>query len=151
MLTIETTAEACAREVMETVPLVMRFIRSEIRRNSGLSVPQFRVLNLLRRCPASSLSNVADHLGVTLPTASVMMERLVRRGLVDRAEDPDERRRVVLTLTDSGKEHLQATFEANRRAVAETLAHMSPSELKKITEGARLLKSAFSQEQRNDN
>jgi hypothetical protein len=49
------TPELCAQEVMETVPLVMRFIRKEMRsrRAPSLSVPQLRVLTFLStwECP----------------------------------------------------------------------------------------------------
>ena len=60
------TPELCAREVMETVPLVMRFIRMEMRsrRAPSLSVPQFRVLTFLSHKPGAPLSSVAEHLGV---------------------------------------------------------------------------------------
>jgi hypothetical protein len=59
------TPDLCAREVMETVPLVMRFIRTEMRsrRAPSLSVPQFRVLTFLSRRPGAPLSSVAEHLG----------------------------------------------------------------------------------------
>src|SRR5262245_66456418 len=103
------TPELCAREVMETVPLVMRFIRMEMRsrRAPSLSVPQFRVLTFLSRRPGAPLSGVAEHLGVTRSTASAIIERLVRRRLVSRTAHPQERRCVVLTLTPTGAQHLQ--------------------------------------------
>ena len=97
------TPELCAREVMETVPLVMRFIRKEMRsrRAPSLSVPQFHVLTFLSCEPGAPLSSVAEHLGVTRSTASAIVDRLVRRKLVSRTAHPQERRCVVLTLTSS--------------------------------------------------
>src|SRR5215510_2417726 len=104
-----TPVRQCAGEIMETVPAVMRFLRTEMRHHGTpfLSVPQFRVLVFLYRHPGASLSSVAEHLGVTCPTASVLVDRLVRRGLVDRTTYPQERRRVALTLTATGARHLQ--------------------------------------------
>jgi hypothetical protein len=62
------TSNQCAREVMETVPLVMRFIHTEMRSRRAplLSVPQFRVLTFLSGRPGAPLSSVAEHLGVAL-------------------------------------------------------------------------------------
>jgi MarR family len=76
--------DGCGREVMETVPSVMRFICMEMRsrRAPMFSVPQFRVLTFLNCRPGAPLSSVAAHLGVTRSTASAMVDRLVRRVLV---------------------------------------------------------------------
>ena len=53
---------------MEVVPLVMRHIRTGMRthRMRGLSVPQFRTLIFLNRNEGACLSQVAEHVGVTL-------------------------------------------------------------------------------------
>jgi len=64
-----------------------------------LSVPQVRTMIYLKHHRGASLAALAEHLGNSSPTASALVERLVRRGLVHRAPDPRERRRVVLELT----------------------------------------------------
>jgi len=138
----------CAIEVMETVPLIMRFIRSQMRRQGALnlSVPQFRSLTFLNRHPGASLSDLAEHLGVTRPTASATVERLVQRGLINRADDPTERRRVALTLTANGEEHLQQARELARSSVASVLAELSEAKLIEISQGLALLGEAFKEE-----
>jgi DNA-binding MarR family transcriptional regulator len=139
------TAESCARDVMETIPLVMRFLRAEIRsrRAPSLSVPQFRVLAFLRREPGASLSHVAEHLGVARSTASAVVDRLVRRNLVRRAEHPQERRSVVLSLTTTGARQFAQARNAACATVAEVLAHLSAADLRSITAGLHILGSAF--------
>ncbi len=141
----EVTPEACARAVMEAVPLVMRFLRGQMRRQRGsnLSVPQFRVLAFLHRYPGACLFAVADHLGVARPTASIMVDRLVRQGLVIRAEDPAERRRIALQLTVSGARDFQRAREATRAWLAGVLRGQSPSRLLQIAEGVSLLGETF--------
>ena len=139
------TPDACAHTVMDTVPMVMRFIRAEMRRNrtSALSVPQLRALAFLDHHPGSCLSHVADHLGVTTPTASVIVDRLVRRGLLRRSEDPQERRRVVLALTARGRRQLEQARKATRKWIADVLASLPRPALRRIEEGLCLLGSAF--------
>ena len=65
-------ADQCAREILDVIPLVMRTIRAEMRRARGadLSVPMFRALNYVGGAEGASLSEVAAHLGVTLPSMS---------------------------------------------------------------------------------
>ena len=105
------TPELCAQEVMETVPLVMHFIRTEMRsrRAPSLSVPQFRVLTFLSRKPGAPLTSITEHPGVIRSTASALVDRLVRHQLVSRTEDPQERRCVMLTLTPMGQPFQGAT------------------------------------------
>lgn len=142
---ITVTPEQCVRDVMETVPAVMRFIRMEMRsrRAPSVSVPQFRVLAFLSRRPGAPLSGVAEHLGVTRSTASAIVDRLVRRKLVDRAVHPEERRSVVLTLTPAGVQHLQQARDAASARMAKVLAGLSPADLLQVTKGLTLLGSAF--------
>src|ERR671922_259030 len=139
------TPELCAREVMETVPLVMRFIRTEMRsrRAPSLSVPQLRVLTFLSRRPGAPLSSVAEHLGVARSTASAMVDRLVRRQLVSRTTHPEERRSVVLTLTPAGAQHLQHARGAASARMAKVLAGLPEADLLQVTQGLTLLGSAF--------
>lgn len=129
------------------VPVVMHFLRAEARRHGTpfLSVPQFRALVFLYRHPGTSLSSAAEHLGVTCPTASVLVDRLVRRGLVDRTAYPQERRRIALTLTTTGAQHLQQARDAARACVASLLTGLSGVELHKIEEGVTLLGKVFTE------
>jgi DNA-binding MarR family transcriptional regulator len=142
---VASTADVCAREVMETVPLVMRFIRTEMRsrRAPSLSIPQFRVLTFLSGRPGAPLSSVAQHLGVARSTASATVDRLVRRKLVSRTTHPEERRCVVLRLTPAGVQHLQQAREATSARMAKVLAGLSAADLLQVTHGLTLLGSAF--------
>lgn len=153
MTTSKVTPDDCARTVMETVPLVMRFLRAEMRRHGAplLSVPQFRALAFLHRNPGSCLFSVADHLGVTRPTASVIVDRLVRRGLVARTQDPGERRRVLLTLTAKGTRLSEQARSATRTWMATVLSSVPEAGLRRIAEGVGLLGGAFKEvEPKND-
>lgn len=134
---------ACARQVVETVPALMRLIRSGIRSNGGsFSVPQMRVLGFLLRSPGSSVSDVAAYLDVTIPTASALVDRLVRKELVQRRDDPTERRRVILTLTHLGATILEQQRELAQNLVQDFLSVETPEQLTKISEGLSLLAEA---------
>lgn len=141
------TPEQCATALMETIHPIMQFIRTEMRsqREPSLSVPQFRLLGFLSRHPGSSLSEVADHLGVTRATASSMTDRLVQRGLVDRVEDPDERRHVMLSLTVTGQDQLEQMRQITRLKIAELLGGLTPEELDSLSAGLKILGQVFNQ------
>ena len=108
-----------ADAVLETVPRIMRRIRRAMRagegRDPGTTLPQLRALLFVRRKPGCSRSTLAEHLGMTPPGCSGLVERLVRAGWLERTIDPDERRRVQLGLTADGMEQVA---HANLRARA---------------------------------
>lgn len=137
--------EMCAAAVMDTVPLVMRTIRAEMRshRTPDLSVPQFRALLYVNRHAGASLSDVAEHLGLSLPSVSKLIDRLVARGLITRESASDDRRRMVLTLTPDGQAALRAAAQATQARLADRLAALSPDELTAIIDAMNLLHRVF--------
>ncbi len=138
------TAE-CARQVLEVVPMVMHAIRTEMRghRDSDLSVPQFRVLIYLNRHAGASLSDIAEHMGLTLPSLSKMMDGLVTRRLVTRQPDPRDRRRITLSLTPSGETAMQAAYAGTQAQLGRRLAALSPADCLKVTESMAALREIF--------
>ncbi|MBD2234514.1 MarR family winged helix-turn-helix transcriptional regulator [Phormidium tenue] len=130
---------------MTTVPAVTRFLRAGIRRHGKphLSLSQLRVLYFLRRRSQSSLSEVADYLDVTRPTMSVMVERLVQRGLVNRISDPVERRRIILTLTPAGAAEMERVYDATLQTVADRLEGLSEEQLQQVRAGLVILSALF--------
>jgi DNA-binding MarR family transcriptional regulator len=140
-----TSPTECAGHILETVPVVMRTIRTEMRshRGSDLSVPQLRVLVYLNRHAGASLSDIAEHMGTTLPSMSKMVDGLVARDLVSRGMDPKDRRRVILAPTALGRSTRQAAHKATESRLAERLAALSASERRTIIEAMQALKSIF--------
>ncbi len=137
--------KASAGEVLDTVPLVMQFIRTEMRRSrgSGISVPQFRVLTFLNRAEAASLSAVADRVGLSLPAMSRLVEGLVQRRLVHREESPADRRRVTLHLTADGRELIRTARAAAQARLADALATLSSPQRIRVGEAMELLRPVF--------
>jgi DNA-binding MarR family transcriptional regulator len=102
-------------------------------------------LAFLNRSPGASLSDLAEHLGVTCATASATTERLVQRNLVQRIDDPQERRRVLLNLTEEGKHQLKQSQDQTRAHIADLLSGLTPEQVSNIEEGLALLKNVFEQ------
>ena len=98
------TAQACAHAIIDVVPPIVQALRVQMRaqRSHELSVPQFRTLAYISNHPCCSLSAVAEFIGLTLPAMSTLVNGLVEHGLVQRETDLADRRRVLLTVTDTG-------------------------------------------------
>ena len=85
-----------------------------------LTLPQFRVLGILAE-GSSAASGLADRLAVRRPSITALVDGLVARGLVDRRQEEDDRRRVALRLTEDGERILAE----GDRAVDEYLASLA--------------------------
>jgi long-chain acyl-CoA synthetase len=85
-----------------------------------LTLPQFRVLGILAE-GSSAASHLADRLAVRRPSITALIDGLVARGLVDRRQEEDDRRKVALRLT---KEGVRILDEADR-AVDEYIASLA--------------------------
>ncbi|MEG3842537.1 MarR family transcriptional regulator [Microcoleus sp. herbarium14] len=139
------TPERCAAEVVEIIPLIVGSMRAKMR-NQGepfLSISQFRSLMFLYRYPGSSLSKLADYLGVTRPTASAICERLVQENFVDRKEHPQERRAVVLSLTETGRARLEEIRTITCSNISPMFEDLSEEEIKIVLAGLALLRGVF--------
>jgi DNA-binding MarR family transcriptional regulator len=143
--TMRASKDTCAHEVLEVVPLVMRTIRAEMRdhRAPDLSIPQFRTLSFLNRHEGASLSDVAEHIGLRLPSMSKLVDGLVERNLVKRETHPDDRRRMTLVLTARGRTMLQTALEGTRACLAERLASLPASERAIVAQAMRILHPLF--------
>ena len=137
--------DVCAQEILEVVPAVMRAIRAEMRRHrsADLSVPQFRTLAFIDRNSDASLSDVAEHIGLTLPSMSKMVEGLVVRKLVTRQTHLTDRRRMTLALTARGLTALQASREATRACLAEDMSALSDRQRATIAQAMEILRPVF--------
>ena len=142
---IRSSAAECAREVLEAVPIVMRVIRGELRKYGAreMSVPQYRTLAFVYRNEGASLSELADHVGLTLSTMSTLVDGLTTQRLVNRREDPEDHRRMTLTLTELGRNRHEAAREATLVSLEEMLRQLSPSERATVTGAMQVLREHF--------
>ncbi len=140
--------QECAREVLDVVPLVMREVRTQLRKHGAqlLSVPQFRTLLYISRNRGASLSDVAHHIGLTLPSMSTLIDALVTRGFLIRRTHQEDRRRMTLTITERGESTLRVARESTQTYVTELLSQLSEKEQAAVVRAMRILRQVFSRE-----
>lgn len=112
-------------------------------RAPDMSISQFRALGFVDRHEGASLSALAEHLGLALPSVSRMLDGLVARGDVARGEHPGDRRRLTLSLTPQGKALLRSARMATHAALAERLATLSRSDRDVVSHAMDVLQQLF--------
>ena len=88
------------------------------------------------------VGEVARGLGVTLPTVTAVMDKLVERGLVRRDEDPLDRRQHVCRLTADGQALLHRLMAGRRAFTNALLEHLDEDELAAFLRGMQVLLAA---------
>ena len=139
------TPDEVAREVLDVAPAIVRAIRTEMRQHRGadLSVPQFRTLAFLQRQPGASLSDVAEHLGLTLPTMSKMVDSLVARKFVTRETHSTDRRCIRLAVTGRGQASWLAARQSTQAQLARQLADLSDAQRSTVAQAMEILRPVF--------
>ena len=135
----------CAHELMDTAPQIIKVIRVEMRRGRGsdISIPQFRTLRFIQCNPDSSLSNLAEHLGLTLPSVSKLVDGLVKQELLIRQESTADRRRLTLGLTQAGASIMNSARTGAKANLAKKLSSLSEDELETICQAMQYLRPIF--------
>ena len=108
--------------------------------NSDLTVAQLRVLLVLQSQGPSRMSNIAWIIGVTLPTATGVVDNLVRKELIVRENDPQDRRLVICKLSPEGQELINKLWTSGRFQMKNLLDGLTPEQLEKAREVARMLR-----------
>lgn len=87
---------------------------------------QLMALRYLSLNDSSLMSDVAEGLGISFPAATKTIDRLVRKGLAARSEDPHDRRVVRIRLTETGKKLISDIFSDRARRFATVLERLDP-------------------------
>jgi DNA-binding MarR family transcriptional regulator len=91
-----------------------------------LTVGQLTALHLVDDLGSVHATELAERLHRSPSAVSRMVEDLVQRGWLLRAEDPDDRRVKRLSLSDEGQRFVQRTGEGRARVIRETLEQNAP-------------------------
>jgi MarR family transcriptional regulator, organic hydroperoxide resistance regulator len=109
-------------------------------KSNGLSMPQFRLLmQLYYQGTACGISQISDDMAITNPAASQLVEKLVQTGLLDRAEDPNDRRAKMVTISEKGREFVRDGIEQRYLWIDELTETLNEPERKSIAQALTVL------------
>lgn len=106
---------------------------------------QGRYLQLLRSGDGISQTELVPLLGISPSTASEFTDKLLAAGYITRAKDPSDKRRILIYITDSGKEVADSFKSESAAAVQEAFSSLSAEEqatlyslLSALTDGEKI-------------
>jgi DNA-binding MarR family transcriptional regulator len=142
---MDISTETVARELLDVVPVIMRTIRTEMRRHraNDVTVPLFRSLMFIEGHPGVSLLNLAGHLGLTSPSACKIVDGLVAHSMVERQHSDTDRRKITLELTHEGKKVLDEARINTQARLSNLLAPLSAQQSETVFEALQILQPLF--------
>ena len=104
----------------------------------GLTPSQLQILSLIDEADEIevSMSRIARELAVTMPSVTGLVDQLSRRGLVSRRHDDRDRRRVLVSLTDEGRNALADVWELIVDLLARLLERIPEEERERLVAAA---------------
>jgi DNA-binding MarR family transcriptional regulator len=97
-----------------------------------VTLGQYRALVLLSSRGNQNVGALADALGVHPSTATRLCDRLLAKGLINRATAPRNRREVVVTLTDEGRAIVRSVATRRRREIRRVVAKLDRATQRKV-------------------
>jgi DNA-binding MarR family transcriptional regulator len=111
-------------------------------KSTGLSMPQFGLLMQMHHKGACGMSQVSERFEITPAAASQLVDKLVQSGLIQREEDPHDRRAKLLNLTDKGRDLIQQGIEERYRWVEELAGKLTVEERAQVSDALNILTEA---------
>ena len=117
-------------------------VRNRLRREFGITLPQFDVLAALYREPNGMLmSELSHHLMVSNGNVTGIIDRLVHDGMVQRAQREGDRRTWVVHLTTNGRAFFKDMARTHEDWINELLGDLTPEQAEDLSEQLKTLKT----------
>jgi DNA-binding MarR family transcriptional regulator len=99
-----------------------------------ISITQMKTLHALDECADEvSVKELADRLGLSLPGASRMVDGLLRRGWLERREDPADRRMKRVGITPDGRKVIDRIETARLAGLENYAASLTPEQRARLS------------------
>ena len=113
----------------------------------NMSTPQLKALLLISEEEAIRMRELARKLGGSFSNATVLVDRLVERGLVERLMEPEDRRVVLVRTTKEGQALIEQLITSWRALHEPVLSLMDPEDLAALSRGLTALLEASKREE----
>lgn len=114
-------------------PILAQIIQDFVQfmHQTGLSRPQIHALLYIHHAGECQISEISDLAESSPAAATQLVKRMVRRGLVERTEDPSDRRVKKLRLTEKSLKLIRQGVSSNR-FLTELMAELTPQQRKTV-------------------
>ncbi|MGZ4031650.1 MAG: MarR family winged helix-turn-helix transcriptional regulator [Tumebacillaceae bacterium] len=123
-----------ANEVQSLFTRLFRRYAAEFRAklDKDITGPQLTLLEMLRNYGSQKMTDLAERLCVTVGAVTLLGDRLIKAGYVERERSQSDRRVVQLTITQSGLELVEQFFQVRNEVLEKYLGRLNEDELEQL-------------------
>ncbi len=118
-------------EIAELIFALSRKLKDEMSFDSDtaqLTILQIHALIFIHKLGSITMTEIANHFKISLPTATSLSNKLVTTKLITRQNDKEDRRIVKLVLTQKGEELLKEVMKQRNQKITRMLSYLSQEE-----------------------
>src|SRR5690348_12585688 len=129
--------------IHEVARMLKRRFEDEAR-SHGVTLPQWRALLEISRHSGISQVSLAAEIDTDPMTLSGILDRLEKRGLIERYADPNDSRAKLARMTRVGKHLVETAYNVGREVYENALEGLSPEDQDKMRDGLRCIRDNLS-------
>jgi DNA-binding MarR family transcriptional regulator len=116
-----------------TSTLIKEKVKSR-QRDLQLSFVNMSMLKFVDKNESPTMTQIADYFDISAPSATSMVETLIKSNYLRRIPDVDDRRVTRVSLTKVGKDEFEKILESVREKIGEALSNLDDEDLKRLSE-----------------
>lgn len=129
--------ESCENHIISLIFTASRNLRQESQENEldeakRLSMTQIETLKFINERKSPLMKDVADYLFIAPPSLTPLIDGLETKGLVKRDSSENDRRAILIFLTDKGKDILKKTMKKKIKRMGDVFKKLTKGEQKSL-------------------
>ena len=133
--------------LLRKVSAIIKRRGRDILTNFKITPPQFNALLVLRKNGNMTIGELGEAMYLACSTATDLIDRMERNGLVERSRDKNDRRVIRIHVLDKGEEILGQVMIARKKYLQEVLEHVDNDQCQKMIKSMRLLYDKMTKEE----
>lgn len=132
------------QDLLKQISISLSFVLSKVLEDSSLTFHQVYILKVISKKPSINLTALCKELKLSKGAMSLTINKLVEAGLVQRFENPADRRNRYIALTEKGEKVLKKTLEKSREVFNRLTYNLTTEELEEIIGSLSKLNASIS-------
>lgn len=136
-------------EIINNLTMILKTINRKINNKTDhkkINLSSIMILKQLSSGEEKTLTEIADSLGLPNSTTSVLVDKLVKEGILDRIRDEKDRRKVVITITERGHMKMGEIIEIHMQNFRELIHTTNNEDADTILKGLETLAKVIERE-----
>lgn len=129
-----------AENLMTIHPLLFKSFSKPMRQQTPITPAGLFVLRSLKKNGIQSMSQIGKYLSMPKPHITVIVDKLIEEGYVERLDDPNDRRIVNIAITEKGLEDLEVFIQVLTENLKEKLLVLNSDEQEQLAVSSQNVK-----------